>query len=118
MDMDKLENLKAIIDKRYKELSKRSFDKDVDSDGDEGDEVQGTFILNMVYEHNDRSNAELTSLYEAAQKIKKGEYGVCEECDNDIDYKRLVICPGAKYCIRCAEMIEKESKFYKYGRIT
>lgn len=116
MENEKLNNLRTIIDNRIKELSKRPFDTNIDSDGDEGDEVQGTFMLNMAYECNDRNNAEISLLCEARKKIDQGEYGLCEECDCDIEYKRLMVCPGAKYCIRCAELIERESKLYRYRR--
>ena len=113
METEKLDNLKNIIDTRLKELGKRSFDVEIDLDGDETDIAQGTFMLDMVYEHSDRSGAEIAALYEAIQKIKDGEYGLCEDCGENIEYKRLTICPGAKFCIKCAEMLEKDKKSYK-----
>ena len=117
METAKLDNLKNIIDTRLKELGKRSFDKDIDMDGDETDEAQGSFMLNMIYEHSDRNNAEIAALYDAVQKIKDGEYGLCEECGEDIEFKRLTICPQTKYCIKCAEQIEKESRLFKSARM-
>lgn len=117
MESEKIDTLKSIIVNRLKELSKRSFDKNVDLDGDESDEVQGVFILNMACEYNDRNNYEIRLLYEAMQKIDKGEYGLCEECGGDIGFKRLAICPGTKFCIRCAEVIEKENKSFRAGRL-
>lgn len=116
MENNKLENLKAIIDNRIKELSKRSFDKNIDFDGDECDEVQGNFLMNMVYEFSSSTNAEIDALYLAKNKMENAEYGLCEECGEEISFKRLAICPSAKYCIRCAEQIERESKLYRYGR--
>ena len=117
MTKEELDNLKSLINLKIKELSNKFFDKDVDTDGDETDEAQGTYILDMAYEYNDRRNIALNSLDEALSKIKNGEYGNCEECDNLIDYKRLLICPDAKYCIRCAELIEKENRIYRSTRV-
>lgn len=113
MNNDKIENLKTIIETRLKELLQRNFDKEIDCDGDESDEVQGTFLLNMVYDRSDRSNDEISLLYEALQKIKNKEFGMCEDCGDNIEYKRLIACPGAKYCIKCAEMIERQNKSFK-----
>ena len=40
---------------------------------------------------------------EAAQRrIRDGEYGYCEECDNNIPDGRLEIDPMAERCVSCA----------------
>ena len=86
----------------------------VDVDGDESDQVQGDFIINMAYDKNDRVRKKLNAMIDALDKMKSSEdYGKCEECDEDIGYKRLLICPDTKYCIHCAELIEIENKQHK-----
>jgi len=37
----------------------------------------------------------------ALEKIKKGKYGVCEKCGQEIDEKRLKIYPEARFCLKC-----------------
>jgi len=33
--------------------------------------------------------------------IESAGYGVCQECDEDINLERLKIIPESKYCVRC-----------------
>jgi DnaK suppressor protein len=37
----------------------------------------------------------------ALEKIKKGTYGKCENCDKKIDEERLKIYPEARFCVKC-----------------
>lgn len=37
----------------------------------------------------------------ALEKIKKGTYGKCENCDKKIDEERLKIYPEARLCLDC-----------------
>jgi RNA polymerase-binding transcription factor DksA len=43
----------------------------------------------------------LADINKALQKIEKGEYGICENCQEPIDPKRLEIMPEAKLCLKC-----------------
>ena len=38
----------------------------------------------------------------ALRKIKTNEYGLCEECEEEIAYERLLLLPEATLCIECA----------------
>lgn len=120
MNMNELKQIKEIILNKMKELSEPLDIKEeqVDKDGDETDDAQGTFIINMMYEQNDRKKTLFFALKSALDKINHSEYGICEECEEEIPYKRLLICPEAKYCIKCAELMEKEAKNYRNGIIT
>lgn len=117
MNVEQLSEIKEIITKKIAALSHKAVDSDIDFDGDESDEIQGAVILNMVYEHNDRNNALFAALRQALEKIDIGEYGICEECGEEIPYKRILICPEAKYCIKCAELQEKYARNFKNGRV-
>lgn len=37
----------------------------------------------------------------ALEKMENGTYGICENCQKEIDIKRLEINPSAKTCIKC-----------------
>jgi RNA polymerase-binding transcription factor DksA len=43
----------------------------------------------------------------ALERIKEGTYGMCEGTGEPIPKPRLEACPWARYCVRYAEMIEK-----------
>ena len=44
---------------------------------------------------------------EALQRIAKGAYGVCVECAEEIEKKRLEAVPYAGHCLPCQGKIEK-----------
>jgi len=112
MDNNKLLKYEELIRNRIKSILSRSNDLDIDSNGDELDIIQSNVILDMAYEYSTRNNNTLNLLHEALNKIKTREYGVCEECDDDINEKRLNIFPEVKLCVRCSEVLERE-KFNK-----
>src|ERR1039457_1269669 len=57
---------------------------------------------------NDRERAKLRNIDEALLKINEGEYGICEECEEEIPVGRLKIVPFARYCVKCKSDIEKQ----------
>ena len=39
----------------------------------------------------------------ALERIDKGEYGICQECEEPISIKRLKAVPWARLCLECQE---------------
>jgi len=37
----------------------------------------------------------------ALEKIKKGNYGICEKCGKEIEIERLEVIPEARFCKNC-----------------
>jgi RNA polymerase-binding transcription factor len=56
----------------------------------------------------DREREKLRNIDEALMKIHEGEYGICEECEEEIPVGRLRIVPFARYCVKCKADIEKQ----------
>ncbi|ABQ24925.1 TraR/DksA family transcriptional regulator [Geotalea uraniireducens] len=56
---------------------------------------------------DDREREKLRNIDEALLKIEEGEYGICEECEEEIPLGRLKIVPFARYCVKCKADIEK-----------
>ncbi len=50
---------------------------------------------------------ELREVAAALDRIREGEYGICEECGGPIGEPRLRANPVARRCVRCQEMWEK-----------
>lgn len=56
---------------------------------------------------------------DAFRKLQNNTFGLCEECGEDIDIKRLEVNPLARYCIACKmkkeeiERIQKEETRFK-----
>jgi RNA polymerase-binding protein DksA len=65
---------------------------DRDSEGLDGD-------LEII--HNEETI--LAEVREALNRIDQGTYGICQECDGQIDEARLEALPYTPYCIECAQ---------------
>lgn len=48
----------------------------------------------------------LQATQEALDRIKKGKYGVCVRCSQDIEEKRLEVVPTATLCLKCASIVK------------
>lgn len=49
-----------------------------------------------------------TSIKTALLKIRKGNYGKCEKCDDQISIGRLLAMPTAQYCLPCSQKASKK----------
>lgn len=49
---------------------------------------------------------DLGEIEKALDKIKKGTYGICENCKKPIDAARLSAKPAAIYCMKCEKSLE------------
>lgn len=56
---------------------------------------------------NDREREKLHNIDEALLRITDGEYGLCEECDEEIPMGRLKVLPFTRHCVRCKSDLEK-----------
>ena len=53
----------------------------------------------------------LREINDAQDRLIDGGYGVCLECGDRIEPRRLVVNPAASLCISCQELLEGESIF-------
>jgi len=58
--------------------------------------------------HLNRSAAVLHEIDSALAKIDAGEYGLCVDCDEPIDVRRLEAHPAALRCARCQQLFETQ----------
>ena len=113
MKKSELEKLKREILQTIKRLSTTDYDFNIDETGDEIDAAQGALLVSMTYDQRNRSNNRIEEMNDALIRMKEGIYGKCEDCDEEISVKRLEICPETRYCIRCAEHLEKERRGFR-----
>lgn len=73
--------------------------ENIGTDMDENaSEVEG-YTDNLALENTLEKRLKDTS--DALDRIKKGTYGICENCNKEIDMKRLRAYPAARICIKC-----------------
>ena len=66
---------------------------------DENAQEVSTFSKNLALAKGLEDS--LNSIIKALEDIKKGKYGVCELCSNEIGEPRLQAMPSAKTCSEC-----------------
>ena len=49
-----------------------------------------------------RRQTEIAQLQAALDRIASGEFGYCEDCGDDIPFKRLELLPTTRFCVGCA----------------
>lgn len=62
------------------------------------DEVEAFALLLPLRESLEKQLKEVNL---ALEKIKKGQYGICEKCKRKISEKRLKAFPAARFCLKC-----------------
>jgi DnaK suppressor protein len=83
---------------------------DVDTEGDETDEVQGKMLLELHQKLSSRDEFKVIQINDALQKIEDNTYGLCQDCGEQIPEKRLLSNPHFLTCVACAEDREIEQK--------
>jgi DnaK suppressor protein len=74
---------------------------------DTGDEATADLIVDI---DNAMMSLQLTQLQDisaARERIKHGRYGICINCELEIEYDRLLAYPTAKRCAACQSLHEK-----------
>ena len=114
--VEKMDEIKAILLK-MKEETLQEINKSLRSgsdipsgepSGDIYDQASSERDRELELLLGDREREKLHTIDEALLKIKEGEYGICEECEEDIPIGRLKVVPFARYCVKCKADIEKQ----------
>jgi DnaK suppressor protein len=108
-----LENLlnereRALRGDLHREMYEEDQYRDVASEApDPGDASFASLEQDLENAAATRDLAELRSIEAARNRIEKGTYGQCVDCETDISYERLLAQPAAERCAPCQEMYEK-----------
>jgi len=68
---------------------------------------------NSMLRMRDRERKLIFKIEEALERLETGEYGICEECGEEIGIERLKARPVTTLCIRCKsnqEIAERKAK--------
>ncbi len=84
---------------------------------DMGDQATAETDRNFMLRLRDRERMLLKKIEEAIERIDTHNYGICEECGNEIGIKRLEARPVTTYCIECKTRQEEEERIAEGGGI-
>lgn len=109
---------KILHEKRDRLIAeaKRTLDQEMvieaDERMDEVDQASSEYMQAFSFRLRGRERFLLGKIEHALKKMDEGEYGLCEECEEQISLKRLQARPEAQLCIQCKEAQEKEEAVY------
>lgn len=106
-----LKKMKDVLLAQKQDLLNKSTQKlDIDTDGDDTDEIQANILIGINNQLNIRNAAKLKQIEGALGRVEDSTYGICQNCEEEIPEKRLVNNPYFLICVSCAEEIENEEK--------
>ncbi|MEM7158373.1 MAG: TraR/DksA C4-type zinc finger protein [Myxococcota bacterium] len=116
---EKLEEFRKILHEKRDRLlaeAKRTLDQEMvietEERMDEVDQASSEYMQAFSFRLRGRERFLLGKIEHALKKMDENEYGLCEECDDQISLKRLMARPEAQLCIQCKEAQEKEEAVY------
>lgn len=105
-----LNKIKLMLLSQKNEILKPILLEDIDTDGDETDEIQGNMLIELTTQLSARNNLKLMKINQALKKINENTFGDCEDCGEEIAEKRLLLSPYLPTCVFCAEERELSEK--------
>ena len=77
---------------------------------DLGDQATAETDRNFMLRLRGREQRLLKKIDEAIERIDSGTFGICDDCGNQIDVKRLEARPVTTMCIECKTLQEEEER--------
>ena len=65
------------------------------------------YSKNVMLAVSENESKQLTLIDQALVRIEDDEYGICQNCQKEVNPKRLAAIPWARYCLDCQELQEK-----------
>ena len=78
--------------------------------GDEIDLATGEISRELDAKISMRQHRQLKEIEDALERVRLGEYGLCEDCGEPIPEQRLRLFPAARLCVRCQEEMDQFEK--------
>jgi len=108
--LEKFKNLLLEEKSKITQAISQESGLDVDFEGDEIDEIQGTLIVSIQNQLSGRDREKISKIDLALSKINQNTFGICEDCGEEIPERRLTFNPHSSTCVGCAEDREMRTK--------
>ena len=109
-----LEKFKSLLNEKRKRLFEQAQETlsnemilSPDDRFDEVDQASSEYMQAFSFRLRGRERHLMNKIELALRKIEDGSYGICEECEEPIEYKRLLARPVTTLCIDCKEEREQ-----------
>lgn len=111
MTKRELDTFKTILTVRQNELEGLIRNREaaaIETSADALDQIQHMVERELALETLARESARLRDARAALRRMDRGTFGVCVDCEEDINTKRLAAVPWAARCIACQERADRE----------
>ena len=109
MSKNELNRFRAVLTAKVAELERFACHRDgiaIERSADQLEEVQAASDRALAVCSLDREFNQLRNARAALGRIRDGSFGTCQQCDQEINAKRLAALPWATYCVRCQEAVD------------
>src|SRR5215470_687313 len=113
MDKKRLDYYKKLLTRRdelLKTIARTAEEgrlADEDPTVDLADKAANSYTKEFLFGISNADRSILNLIDAALKRIQNEEYGVCANCQEEMQQKRLEAVPWAKHCISCQEKAEK-----------
>ena len=116
MDEQTLDFFRQLLTQRRQDLTEGATDTvsemtdEDDTFPDPSDRATLESDRNFTLRIRDRERKLIVKIDKALQRIADGEFGICEECGEEIGVERLKVRPVTTLCIACKQEQEIQEK--------
>lgn len=113
---EKLESVKGLLLSRREALAQdlrqatQNFIDDEPSFADSVDQASADTDRTVTTSLKNRERDVLRQIDEALRRIESGEFGTCEQCEEEISEARIKAFPFTTLCIDCKAELESEQR--------
>ena len=108
-----LENIRTEIVGDVEKAHHNKKSSEVEQMADISDDAARSYGRKFQGDLEEHEWVKLKQVEAALKKVVDGEYGICEQCEQEILETRLKIMPYTEFCIQCLSEIEKHSSLDK-----
>ena len=105
-----LEEKRTQIIENARDTLAKDMALDADDLPDEMDLASSEYLQSFTFRLRGREKFLLEKIEHALEKLSGSEFGLCEECGEEISLKRLEARPETNLCIRCKEEQERAER--------
>ena len=109
MTKSELDRFRAILTAKVAELERFTLHREgitIERSADQLEEIQAASERALAVCNLDREVNQLRNARAALRRIQEGNFGTCQQCDEEIHPKRLAAVPWATLCMRCQEAVD------------
>lgn len=111
MTKSELKAFRKTLEYKQTEIRNGSVNREavaIEGSPDELDRIQQAGDRDSAMENLQRNSNRMREVQGALRRIHEGTFGICAECGEAINPKRLAAIPWASYCIVCQEATDSE----------